>query len=108
MLLASNFVLNKSKSTHCFTLYPWIHQFTNNLCFDDVIKPATFPDVNPSDLPETAKFSMAAGDFLEVYNTDEYVGHFDVVVTCFFIDCAHNIVEFIELIHKILRPGEAS
>lgn len=56
--------------------------------------------------PETAKFSMAAGDFLEVYSAEEYEDHFDSVVTCFFIDCAHNIVEFIELIHKILKPGK--
>ena len=56
--------------------------------------------------PETANFSMAAGDFLEVYKADEYEGHFDSVVTCFFIDCAHNILEFIELIHKILKPGK--
>jgi carnosine N-methyltransferase len=49
---------------------------------------------------------MAAGDFLEVYSAEEYEDHFDSVVTCFFIDCAHNIVEFIELIHKILKPGK--
>ena len=48
---------------------------------------------------------MAAGDFLEVYKTDDYEHHFDCIVTCFFIDCAHNIVEFIELIHRILKPG---
>ena len=29
----------------------------------------------------------------------------DCVVTSFFIDCAHNVVEFIELIHRILKPG---
>jgi len=27
------------------------------------------------------------------------------VTTCFFIDCAHNVVEFVETIHKILKPG---
>lgn len=29
----------------------------------------TFPDINPSDLAEDVSFSMAAGDFLEVYRT---------------------------------------
>lgn len=27
------------------------------------------------------------------------------MVTCFFIDCAHNIMDFIALIDKILKPG---
>jgi carnosine N-methyltransferase len=27
------------------------------------------------------------------------------VVTCFFIDCANNIIEFIETIFRILKPG---
>ena len=30
---------------------------------------------------------------------------FKVVVTCFFIDCAHNVIDFVEMIHKILKPG---
>ena len=64
-----------------------------------------FQDVDPNDLPEQAKFSMTAGDFLEVYSDPEYLNSQDCVVTCFFIDCAHNILDFIQLIHKILKPG---
>ena len=30
----------------------------------------------------------------------------DVVVTCFFLDTAHNVLDYIELIYKILKPGE--
>ena len=67
------------KSTYCFqtrcteinsfTLYPWIHQWTNNKLTADQTQPITFPDVDPSNLPPTSDFSMAAGDFLEVYQT---------------------------------------
>lgn len=32
-------------------------------------------------------------------------GAWDVVVTCFFIDTAHNIVEYIEIISRILKDG---
>lgn len=35
-------------------------------------------------------------------------GVWDVVVTCFFIDTAHNIVEYIEIISKILKDGGVS
>lgn len=51
--------------------------------------------------PES-KFSMTAGDFLEVY-VDGNQWH--CVATCFFIDCAPNVVEFIETIYHILKPG---
>ena len=44
---------------------------------------------------------MAAGDFLDVYNESEYMGSQDCVTTCFFMDCAHNIVDFIQTIHKV-------
>lgn len=32
-------------------------------------------------------------------------GAFDAVVTCFFIDTAHNILEYLEVIHHALKPG---
>lgn len=102
MLLASNFVLNKCKSVESFTLYPWIHQWCNHKNTDDQTQPIKFPDVNPSDLPENANFSMAAGDFLEIYTEPD---NWDCVATVFFIDTAHNVIAYIETIWKILKPG---
>lgn len=29
----------------------------------------------------------------------------DCVATCFFIDTAHNVIEYVETIWKILKPG---
>lgn len=34
-----------------------------------------------------------------------YKGEWDCVCTCFFIDTAKNIVEYIEVISNILKPG---
>ena len=48
-------------------LYPWIHQFCNNILSSDQTSPIQFPDVNPNQLNPDVNFSMAAGDFLEVY-----------------------------------------
>ncbi|KAL6287077.1 hypothetical protein ACE6H2_011467 [Prunus campanulata] len=53
----------------------------------------------------TEGFSMCGGDFVEVYNDPNQVGVWDAVVTCFFIDTAHNIVEYIEIISRILKDG---
>lgn len=48
-------------------MYPWTQQFVNTLSGADVTRGSTFPDVDPSSLPRHAQFSMAAGDFLEVF-----------------------------------------
>lgn len=102
MLFASNFVLNKCRGLNSLRVYPWVHSGSNTLGNADQLREATFPDVDPSDLPPRSQFTMAAGDFLEIY-TEESV--WDCVATCFFIDCANNIVAFIETIYKILKPG---
>uniref|UniRef100_A0AAQ5XV83 Carnosine N-methyltransferase n=1 Tax=Amphiprion ocellaris TaxID=80972 RepID=A0AAQ5XV83_AMPOC len=102
MLFSSNFVLNRCEKVNALTLYPWIHQFSNNKKSSDQTRPIRFPDVNPQSLPLTSDFSMVAGDFVEVYSDPE---SWDCVATCFFIDTAHNVIEYVETIWKILKPG---
>ena len=43
MLIASNYVLNKCKSKNCYTIHPWVHQYTNVVSQEDQIKPVIFP-----------------------------------------------------------------
>ncbi|MCJ8746711.1 hypothetical protein PDJAM_G00144830 [Pangasius djambal] len=102
MLFSSNFILNRCEKENSLTLYPWVHQFSNNKMSGDQTRAVTFPDVNPHSLPPDSDFSMTAGDFLEVY-TDPNT--WDCVATCFFIDTAHNVLEYIETIWNILKPG---
>ena len=47
--------------------------------------------------------SMSAGDFVDIYSRPHYANSFDCVATCFFLDCAHNIIELVEIIHHILK-----
>ncbi|XP_026478168.1 carnosine N-methyltransferase [Ctenocephalides felis] len=102
MLFASNFVLNRCSIAEDYTIYPWLHQNVNNVKRTDQTEPSRFPDVVPILNSPLPNFSMVAGDFLEVYK-DPNVWH--CVATCFFIDCANNVVEFIETIYNILMPG---
>lgn len=46
---------------------------------------------------------MCAGEFLESYSDQE--NEWDCVLTCFFIDTAPVIIEYIDVIYKILKPG---
>jgi hypothetical protein len=87
--------------------------------------------VEPGGIPEGVDFSMIAGEFIEVYgsqkgniggepnvkavdllrydhehtNTDRWLECWDCVVTCFFLDTAHNIVAYVETIYNILKKG---
>ncbi|XP_050316066.1 carnosine N-methyltransferase [Anthonomus grandis grandis] len=101
MLIVSFYVLNLCKNVDEYLIYPWIHQYCNNHSVDDQLTTAKFPDVKPMPSAE-GNFSMTAGDFLEVYTMKE---EWDCVATCFFIDCAPNVVQFIETIYEILKPG---
>lgn len=54
------------------------------------------------------RFSMAAGDFVEIYGKKSYindVNRVDAVVTCFFLDTAPIILDYIETIDHVLKPG---
>ncbi|XP_058071722.1 uncharacterized protein LOC131220871 isoform X5 [Magnolia sinica] len=64
-----------------------------------------FPNRCKTSAGITEGFSMCGGDFVEVYNDLSQHGAWDAVVTCFFLDTAHNIVEYIEIISRILKDG---
>lgn len=62
------------------------------------------PDVCIREMaPLQGLLGMSAGDFEEVYARPEYAASYDCVVTCFFMDCAHNVISFIHIIHTILK-----
>ncbi|CAG8579542.1 7898_t:CDS:2 [Funneliformis caledonium] len=105
MLLASHFILNRMERVHQYEIYPYIHSFSNIVCSDDQLKPIFIPDILPSNIPPNSNFSMVAGDFIEVYGEEQHTEKWDCVVTCFFVDTAKNILEYMEIFHRILKPG---
>ncbi|KAG8383913.1 hypothetical protein BUALT_Bualt04G0063500 [Buddleja alternifolia] len=105
MMICSSFILNYCQIAEEWTIYPWIHSNCNSLSDNDQLRPVSIPDVHPASAGITEGFSMCGGDFVEVYSDPSQVGAWDAVVTCFFIDTAHNIVEYIEIISKILKDG---
>lgn len=101
MLMVSNYILNSN--SEIFRIYPHVLQFSNVVRTSDQVRSIAIPDIPPSGLGEDADFSMVAGDFLEVYGSEE--SSWDVVVTSFFVDTAKNVVEFIETFARIIKPG---
>jgi carnosine N-methyltransferase len=105
MLITSNFILNRCLMDNQFEIHPFCHQFVNNLNRKDPLKSCRFPDVSAYQNPPKGEMNMIAGDFVQVYGDPSQKESWDCVCSCFFIDCASNIVEFLEIIHRILRPG---
>lgn len=71
-----------------------------------MLRGVEIPDVLPSEVTQhLGDFSFAAGDFLELYAAPGQAQQWDAVVTCFFIDTARNVIEYLELIYKCLRPN---
>ncbi|VFQ80714.1 unnamed protein product [Cuscuta campestris] len=105
MMICSSFILNITQASGEWTIYPWIHSNCNSLADNDQLRPISIPDVHPASAGITEGFSMCGGDFVEVYGDPSQEGSWDAVVTCFFLDTAHNIVEYIDVISKILKDN---
>ena len=105
MLIASNFILNNLQPHGTISMHPWVLQTCNVKSLDDQVRACAVPDVEPWSLPLAANLSMCAGDFLEVYR--EHHAQWEVLLSQFFIDTAHNIVEYIDAIRRLLVPGGA-
>jgi len=59
-------------------------------------------------MPMRPPLGMSSGDFVAIYGEKELsnpAGSYDCVMTCFFIDTAPNVIEYIETIFYALRPG---
>ncbi|KAH9619897.1 hypothetical protein KSS87_013322 [Heliosperma pusillum] len=91
MMICSSFILNHTNSVDEWSIYPWIHSNCNSRSDDDQLRPVSIPDILPASAGITEGFSMCGGDFIEVYTDPSQE--------------AHNIVEYIEIIWKLLKDG---
>lgn len=100
-----------------------------------LLRSARIPDVVPADILEgrAGGFSLVAGDFEEIYGPAHWFDHpegpradgdgadadsddedsgninqrgrWGAVVTCFFIDTARNVLNYLRIIHGLLADG---
>jgi len=109
MLITSNFILNSLESSapeKQITICPWVHNPSNAVRAEDLFRKVRIPDQSATELIQSTKkgcMSMCAGEFTRCYKDQKET--WDAVVTCFFIDTAPNILEYIKVIHKILKPN---
>ncbi|KAA8903169.1 putative trehalase [Sphaerosporella brunnea] len=85
------------------TFHPNINWWSHHRSNESMLRAATFPEVLPQ-RDVLNRLRLIEGDFVKAFLPLEESG-FDAVVTLFFIDTARNIVDYLETIHKVLKPG---
>ncbi|KAJ3383570.1 hypothetical protein HDU84_003547 [Entophlyctis sp. JEL0112] len=93
------------KGENSIAIHPWIHSFSNQQSREHQLRTVRIPDIVPGGIPPTADFSMVAGDFLDIYSSPKESEIYDAVVTCYFIDTAKNIFQYLEVLWNCLAPG---
>ncbi len=88
--------LEQKLSVHNPALVPCAHNLP--------LMQAHIPDILPgASIGNNGRMRMSAGDFVEVYSAPGQAQRFDCVVTCFFLDTAHNIIQYLEIIASVLK-----
>ncbi|KAG7123758.1 Carnosine N-methyltransferase like protein [Verticillium longisporum] len=98
MNLAYRF-LEKHPRVGSNNVHPFIDGWSHHASTADMFRGVAFPDrpVN------TSAVVLVEGDFTTAFKGQN--GHFDALVTHFFIDTARNLMSYFETIHGLLRKG---
>lgn len=107
MLLTSQLILNAAHSIGQFTVHPFAFPLSNHLTESNSLRAIRIPDITADTGNDRCgpDFSMTAGDFLEIYSRPEEQSSWDCIVTCFFLDTAQNVLEYLRVIHSALKPS---
>lgn len=102
-VMLCDYLFNFSKKDQ-FEFQPLIRSFSNYLSEDTIFRKYSFPDEDIStNLNGKGKITLTAGDFIKLFNDKKE--YYDCIITCFFIDTAKNIFEYLEVIEKVLKKG---
>lgn len=61
----------------------------------DILSGSQAAEEDHSSSASFPRFSFSAGDFLQLYGNKDNLGKWDAVVTCFFLDTAPVVLEFV-------------
>eukprot|EP00727_Mastigamoeba_balamuthi_P007409 m51a1_g3289 hypothetical protein (371) ;mRNA; r:273184-274503 len=100
MMLAAHYVLTgAAREQH--ELWPFVHVSANVPSSAAMsLRTCRVPDVQPSD----HAVALTDTDFVSLCRQHRQ-GHYDALVTCFFIDTAFNILDYIEAARDAIKPG---
>ncbi|KAH7074190.1 N2227-like protein-domain-containing protein [Paraphoma chrysanthemicola] len=97
MNVAYRFIEN-STLTNPFSFHPFVDGFSHHATTTDMLRKVTAPNVTPN-----SKVLLVEGDFNTAFK--DQAGHYDIIVTHFFIDTARNLMSYFDTIQLLLKTG---
>ena len=93
----------KKKKKKKIQLHPFAFDYmVNELDTKYRFQSVTIPDIDTIHIPHD-NLSFTVGDFVHIYSQPSYKETMDAVVTCFFLDTATNLFEYILTIQNVLK-----
>lgn len=104
MLLCMQYMLGSSFTPGSFDVYPFV-SVTSDLRDNMQLFKASVPDVHITEEIRKRVF-ISQEDFVShCQSLPSNEGTYDLLVTCFFIDTAYNVLDYIEVVTDALKPG---
>lgn len=90
--------MESQSSANTLRFHPFIEAMSHHARKEDMLRSVTAPNVVPNQ-----DVMLVEGDFNVAFNHQK--GHFDIIVTHFFIDTARNLMAYFDTISRLLKPG---
>lgn len=81
------------------SVHPFIDGWSHHQTDENMHRASRFPDA----AIDSSKVLMVEGDFTTAFRNES--GHYDVVLTYFFIDTARNLMSYFDTIKLVLKDG---
>lgn len=107
MLLPAQYLLGGGAAPRAHTLYPFAHVTANVVHSAEMPEmPVHVPDVRvDAGLLRSGRLALTGDDFVALCHAQPRAGSLDLLATCFFVDTAYNILDYIQAAARALRPG---
>lgn len=87
-------------------IHPFVETWSHARIRHEIFRGIKVPDASAPTSSSLANMPvLVEGDFTRVFANANHTGQYDAVVTLFFIDTARSLVQYLETIHELLKPG---
>lgn len=116
-LLSCLYLFGGGTRHKCHTLYPWSLSFSNHVSRRHQFQSVIIPDLHlngpvsirqhtpPAASGAEQQTVFIRGGFVETYGAPDQAGTFSALVTCFFIDTAPNVLNYVNTAWNCLQSG---
>lgn len=101
MVLMNEFLYSTMENVNDLNVYPYLHTYSNHLTIEDQVRPVEIMH----SLEKPQSLNIHHGDFTQFNLSDHLKANEDpenlLIVTCFFLDTAENLISYFQAINKL-------